>query len=368
MRCFLTPREQTSSRTPRSGQPFRRSGKPLQPLKQHQRPTGKERHARRAKRPRQGWRGRSAGMREPFAIGHAFPDPAPQPPARVFFTTQYKNSASRIPRSGSPSRLSGTPPHLLKPHQSPTGQECDAWRAKRPRQGGRGRSAGMRASFALGHVFPDPVPQPSAMRCFLTPREQTSSRTPRSGHPSRRSGKPLQPLKQHQRPTGKERYARRAKRPRQGGRGRSAGMRASFALGHVFPDPAPQPSAMRCFLTPREQTSARTPRSGYPSRLSGKPIQPLKQHQRPTGKERYARRAKRPRQRCGNPLRSGTPFLTLRLCPPRCVVFSHHANRFLPEQKTCYRHAGWRAMEQRHIMGEKVTVSVLYRTQKKGGS
>jgi len=25
-------------------------------------------------------------------------------------------------------------------------------------------------------------------------------------------------------------------------------------------------------------------------------------------------------------------------------------------------------MEQRHIMGEKVTVSVLYRTQKKGGS
>jgi len=30
-------------------------------------------HARRAKRPRQGWRGRSAGMREPFAIGHGGP-------------------------------------------------------------------------------------------------------------------------------------------------------------------------------------------------------------------------------------------------------------------------------------------------------
>ncbi len=33
-------------------------------------PARKACHARRAKRPRQGWRGRSAGMRESFAIGH----------------------------------------------------------------------------------------------------------------------------------------------------------------------------------------------------------------------------------------------------------------------------------------------------------
>ena len=42
-------------------------------LKRHLIPARKACHARRAKRPRQGWRGRSAGMRESFAIGHGGP-------------------------------------------------------------------------------------------------------------------------------------------------------------------------------------------------------------------------------------------------------------------------------------------------------
>jgi len=37
-------------------------------------------------------------------------------------------------------------------------------------------------------------------------------------------------------------------------------------------------------------------------------------------------------QGCGHPLRSGMPFLTLRLSHPRCVVFSHHVSRLLPER------------------------------------
>jgi len=109
--------------------------------------TRKTRYARRAKRPRQGWRGRSAGMRESFAIGHSgsfdgarltATSPSHQPPA--FFQPSSHASNNTTP--------------LHSDTISPTRKACYARRAKRPRQGWRGRSAWMRESFAIGHRGP----------------------------------------------------------------------------------------------------------------------------------------------------------------------------------------------------------------------
>ncbi|MDQ0549268.1 hypothetical protein QF014_001642 [Pantoea agglomerans] len=110
-------------------------------------PTRKACCARGAKRPRQGWRGRSAWMRESFAIGHSRPCDG----SRLTAT-------SHQPSAIFPTRLSHLKQHHAPSPQSdtttPTRKACCARRAKRPRQGWRGRSAWMRESFAIGHSGP----------------------------------------------------------------------------------------------------------------------------------------------------------------------------------------------------------------------
>ncbi len=111
-------------------------------------PTRKACCARRAKRPRQGWRGRSAWMRESFAIGQSRPCDG----SRLTATSHQPPATSHFPDP--PLRPQTTRPSPQSDTQIPTRKACYARRAKRPRQGWRGRSAWMRESFAIGHSRP----------------------------------------------------------------------------------------------------------------------------------------------------------------------------------------------------------------------
>ena len=111
----------------------------------------------------------------------------------------------------------------LKRHHNPNkkGLLCPKSKASGPRW--RGRSAWMRESFAIGHSRPcDGSHLTAISQPFSRPASKTSNNTPI-------------PSKRYPNPTRKARYARRAKRPRQGWRGRSAWMRESFAIGHSGP-------------------------------------------------------------------------------------------------------------------------------------
>ena len=225
-------------------------------------------------------------MRESFAIGPCGPCDGSRLTA-----TSYQLPATSHPFSRPASKTSNITPIPSKRHPNPTRKACCARRAKRPRQGWRGRSARMRESFAIGHSrpfggsrltatshFPDLPLTPQTTR--PSPQSDTQIQQERPAMPEEQSvhardgvadphgcGNPLrsgiaglstapdsQPPATHfpdpplrpqtprpspqsdiQIPTRKACCARRAKRPRQGWRGRSAWMRESFAIGHSRP-------------------------------------------------------------------------------------------------------------------------------------
>ncbi len=181
--------------------------------------------------------------------------------------------------------------------QIPTRKACCARRAKRPRQGWRGRSARMRESFAIGHCGSFDGSRLTATSHF--PDLPLTPQTPR----------PF-PQSDTQIPTRKACCARRAKRPRQGWRGRSAWMRESFAIGHSRPfvgsrltATSHQPSATHF---PDPPLRPQTPR---PSPQSDTQIQ----QERPAVPEEqsvHARDGVADPHGCGNPLRSGTAGLS----------------------------------------------------------
>ena len=105
-------------------------------------------------------------------------------------------------------------------------------------------------------------------------------------------------------PTRKARCARRAKRPRQGWRGRSARMRESFAIGQRGPF-----DGSRLTATSHFPDLPLTPQTTRPSPQSDTKIQ----QERPAVPEEqsvHARDGVADPHGCGNPLRSGTAGLS----------------------------------------------------------
>jgi len=111
-------------------------------LKRHHNPNKKGLLCPKSKASGPRWRGRSAWMREPFAIGHSSP-----------FDGSHLTAISQ-PFSRPASKTSNNTPIPSKRHPNPTkkGLLCPKSKASGPRW--RGRSAWMRESFAIGHSGP----------------------------------------------------------------------------------------------------------------------------------------------------------------------------------------------------------------------
>ena len=137
----------------------------------------------------------------------------------------------------------------------------------------------------------------------------TSYQLPATSHPfsrpaSKTSNTTPIPSKRHPNPTRKASYARRAKRPRQGWRGRSARMRESFAIGHCGPF-----DGSRLTATSHFPDLPLTPQTTRPSPQSDTQIQ----QERPAMPEEqsvHARDGVADPHGCGNPLRSGIAGLS----------------------------------------------------------
>ncbi len=163
-------------------------------LKRHHNPNKKGLLCPKSKASGPRWRGRSAWMREPFAIGHSSP-----------FDGSHLTAISQ-PFSRPASKTSNNTPIPSKRHPNPTkkGLLCPKSKASGPRW--RGRSAWMRESFAIGHSRP----------CDGSRLTATSHQPPATSHFPAPPLRPQTTRPSHQSdittPTRKACYARRAKR------------------------------------------------------------------------------------------------------------------------------------------------------------
>ncbi len=160
-----------------------------------------------------------------------------------------------------------------------------------------------------------PIPARKAFRS-----QRPHRHTHKNPHPPVRA---LTRLKLHLIPARKACHARRAKRPRQGWRGRSAGMRESFAIGHG--GPFDRNGLKRHHTPPRKAFRSQRPhrhthKNPHPparalTRLKRHPIR----RERPAMPEEqsvHARDGVADPQGCGNPLRSGMAGLSIAAASP----------------------------------------------------